>query len=229
MNQLSFAYAWILAASLFLVSTSPAAAQEASVDDVAARQEFGAGREAYDRGAFAEALLHFERAHQLSPRPELLYNIGRAAESDGQWTRAISAYSSYLEAFPRSENEAFVEARLAKMRELELLSRNASAGAEPAQASTPPVRHEPVHIEPVHIEPVEHEPAAAESTTLLPAAMPPETRDDLRSKPVWKRAWFWSVVGVVVAGGATAAVLATRPDARDPAAANVHVLTLVGR
>ena len=74
------------------VCANPASAQPAPIaaqspDDADARRAFEAGRDAYDHGAFAEALTHYERAYVLSHRPGLLFNIARAADSDGRADR----------------------------------------------------------------------------------------------------------------------------------------------
>lgn len=184
-------------------STNPAHA------DSAARSAFEAGRQAYDRGAFEEALAHFEQAHALSPRAELLYNIGRAADSDGQSARAIAAYSSYLDAFPNAENRDFVRARLEKMRALEGLR-----SSSPRQASPLPTVA-----------------AAMSAETGVPAATKLNfgsipVREDEPTRPFWKRVWFWSVVGAVVVGGVTAGVIGAARH-RDPrrAAADAYVVT----
>jgi tetratricopeptide (TPR) repeat protein len=87
--------------------------------DAAARSAFETGRDAYERGDFPEALRHFERAHELSKRTELFFNIGRAADADGQTARAISAYTAYLEALPNADNREFVRARLVRLRALD--------------------------------------------------------------------------------------------------------------
>ena len=87
--------------------------------DEPGHMEFEAGRDAYDQGDFAKALTHFERAHAQSGRVELLFNIGRAADSDGQARRAIEAYEAYLTASPNATNTNFVRSRISKMRGLE--------------------------------------------------------------------------------------------------------------
>lgn len=84
--------------------------------DARARAEFEAGRGAYDQGAFAEALRRYEAAYALSQRPALLFNIGRAADSNGELERAESAYLAFLQAVPEAENRKFVEARLEVLR-----------------------------------------------------------------------------------------------------------------
>ncbi|MEY4514197.1 MAG: hypothetical protein RLZZ450_6319, partial [Pseudomonadota bacterium] len=69
-----------LVLSILLWSHGPAAAQAPDAE-AEARTVFEAGRNAYDRGRFDEALTHFERAYHLSGHYKLLFNIGRAAES----------------------------------------------------------------------------------------------------------------------------------------------------
>jgi tetratricopeptide (TPR) repeat protein len=178
---------------------------EVSAADTAARTAFEAGRRAYDHGSFAEALAQFERANALSPRPELLYNIGRAADSDGQSARAITAYTSYLDGSPNADNRAFVQARLEKMRSLEILRASpqaAGSGLPSVAASTP-------------------------STTTNGSAEPLAAlhHDDDFPKPYWKRAWFWTAAGAVVVAGLTAGLLATRHHDPKRSAADAYVVT----
>jgi tetratricopeptide (TPR) repeat protein len=197
------------------VATSGAAARPARAEDrssasdpdAAARSAFQAGREAYDHGAFGEAVTLFERAHALSPRPELLFNIGRAADADGQSAHAISVYSAYLDALPAAENRDFVLARLEKMRALESLRSASVAPVEPlptVAAAMPAKDPEPM--------------------TASFAATP--AHDDHPPRPFWKRLWFWSVVGAVVVSGVTAGVIAaTRQHDPTRAAADSYVVT----
>jgi tetratricopeptide (TPR) repeat protein len=90
-----------------------------------ARDALGAGQAAYDQGAFAVALAHFERAQALQPNPDLAYHVALAADSLGQTSRALAAYATYLGARPESPHRAFVAERIAKL------------SASPA-AATPP-------------------------------------------------------------------------------------------
>ena len=198
------------------VTTSGAAAQPARADDgssasdpdAAARSAFLAGRQAYDHGAFGEAVTLFERAHGLSPRPELLFNIGRAADADGQSAHAISVYTAYLEALPAAENRDFVLARLEKMRALESLrlASVAPAGPLPTVAAAMP---------------------AADDDLVTTSFAAPKERADDSPRPFWKRLWFWSVVGAVAVGAITAgAIAATRePPTPERAAADSYVVT----
>lgn len=130
---------WSLAGVLFLAFPSapdPVAAQARGLSpdlDIEARRAFEQGRDAYDHGLFGEALAHFEHAYQLSLRPKLLFNIARAADSDGQHGRAIEAYGLYLERMQDAENREFATARLRKLRELS----DARAPSRPRQAAAP--------------------------------------------------------------------------------------------
>jgi len=207
--------ALVISATMLASLTAPkhtARAQEIGTTpegDAEARREFEVGREAYDHGAFSEARSHFERAFQLSRRRELLFNIGRAADSEGNPERAISAYSAYLEVFPEAANRDFVRARLEKMR----ADHAARASAEARPPSAAPL-------------PVEVAQASIAQTSLaspLPGAPRRDDRDSPRS--LWRRPWVWSVIGAVVAGGVTAGVLATRDRSPKHAAADEYVPT----
>lgn len=130
---------WALWLWLGAVAVAPAlaSAQETTADvDQGARSAFEKGRDAYDRGRFDEALSHFERAYELSPRPLLLFNIGRAAEADLQTEKAIRSYEAYLAAMPSAENREFVETRLQKLRAQ--AGQPAVRGPAPVSAPPPP-------------------------------------------------------------------------------------------
>lgn len=212
---------------LTVAAQKPATAQEkpaAADTDARARRAFEAGRDAYDHGSFTAALAHFEEAYALRPSPELLYNVGRAADSDGQPSRAIAAYSSYLEAYPNAENRDFVHARLEKMRVLER-AHSSLAGASSTSRGAASEQRSGAATQPL--------PGAATLPSVALGAGPeqdstsaaalPARRADETTRPVWKRAWFWTTAAVLVAGGVVAGVLASRP--RDPqrAAADEYV------
>jgi hypothetical protein len=123
---------------LFLVLCRPAAAQEAmpTTDrDAEARALFDASVLAYENGRFADALTSLERAHALSGRPQLLYNIATCHDRLGRRAEALETYRQYLAAVADAPNRNFVEARMAVL-EAELRERAPeSAGAA---EDTPP-------------------------------------------------------------------------------------------
>lgn len=130
-------FSWVhgLAVGLLLACLGTARAQPMQARDEvdpAARAAFEAGRDAYERGRFGEALQQFDRAYAISSNPILLYNIGRAAEADLQNERAVRAYEAYLQALERAENREFVQARLEKLRQMQ------GSAPEDATAVPPP-------------------------------------------------------------------------------------------
>lgn len=115
-------------------------------EDSEARGLFLAGEAAFEGGRFEEALEHFERAHELSDRPELLYNIGTTAERLRIDVRAIEAYEQYLEEIPESPIRANVEGRLRLLRERveeQRQAREAEASEESEEEPSPIQSPEP--------------------------------------------------------------------------------------
>jgi tetratricopeptide (TPR) repeat protein len=125
-----------------LGGVSPAAAQEGTdvTDnrDAEARGLFDAGRAAYSDGRFDEALTYFSRAHDLSGRAEMLYNIGAAAERAGESGRAIEAFEAYLSEVPEASNRGEVEARIRTLRERERVEVEGTSGGEAAGETVEP-------------------------------------------------------------------------------------------
>jgi tetratricopeptide (TPR) repeat protein len=91
--------------------TARAQGSEERVDEEA-RSLFHAGESAFSQGRYEAALEHFQAAYELSPRPELLFNIGNTAERLRREEEALEAYRRYLAAQPDAENRAQVEARI---------------------------------------------------------------------------------------------------------------------
>ncbi|HEX5656615.1 MAG TPA: hypothetical protein VFX59_05440 [Polyangiales bacterium] len=195
---------WLLSIAFALCFHSAPARAEGpgAQEDAAARAAFEQGRTAYEAGQFADALRGYERSFELSQRPELLYNIGRAAEADGVWDRAQSAYEAYLRALPAAENSDFVRARLERVRTLREPSMSARSDSAPLPSIALTTGPDPAP---------------------QPWTAPPTRRDDRSDRPLWKRGWFWGTVGVLVAGGVTAAILATRDSGPSRANADLHV------
>ncbi len=103
------------------VSPREAFAQETPPDEAAqardqeARRLFEAGRAAYVEEKYQDALNYFQQSHEMSGRPQLLFNVGQAADRVGQRETAAQAFRDYLAAVPDAENRAEVEARIAEL------------------------------------------------------------------------------------------------------------------
>ncbi len=107
-------------------------------DDEEAQRLHEAGVIALRRGRFDEALGLFERAYELSEHPELLYNVGLAADDAGRPARAIEAYEAFLALDPDTDMRARVEARLAVLRADEGADQAEPPSPDPIVATSPP-------------------------------------------------------------------------------------------
>ena len=76
-----------------LLASTLALAQK-SADE--AKTRFKRGAEFYDEGNFRGALIEFERAYQLLPNYQLLYNIGQVHLQLLEYGRAQTAFARYL-------------------------------------------------------------------------------------------------------------------------------------
>lgn len=172
--------------------------------DEEARQVYLAGVAAYDAGRYEAALEYFSRAHALSGRPLLLFNIGSVTERLRRDDESLAAYEAYLEAMPDAPNRAFVESRIVFLREQldarwrrEEAARHAleeEASAEPSEIAEPEEIADLRVTDPERSAPLRLETSAAEA--------PRDITDE------W---WFWTLMGVAVvaAGVGIGAAVAT--------------------
>jgi tetratricopeptide (TPR) repeat protein len=110
-------------------------AAPAGGEDAEARSLFEAGRTAYDEGRYDNALRYFQQAYELSGRPELLFNVGSAADRLRRDDEALAAFEAYLEARPGADNRRAVEARIAVLRE-EVSEASAETDSVPSSTAT---------------------------------------------------------------------------------------------
>ena len=113
-----------------------AAAPEPAAHDEEARALFAAGRAAFAEGRYDEALTRFVRAHELSGRPQLLYNIGVSADRLRRDEDALRAFRAYVEAVPEADNHAEIVARIAIL-ERELAARTSASTPTSAVETLP--------------------------------------------------------------------------------------------
>jgi hypothetical protein len=80
--------------------------------DKKARNLFEQGRAAWDEGRYREAWEHWHYSYRLSRKPELLYNVGQAADRLRMDREALEAFRLYLEKNPNAANRREVENRI---------------------------------------------------------------------------------------------------------------------
>lgn len=109
-----------VALALTLLSASPPCLVEAQETPARERalELYRQSRAEYDIGDYRAAADLLERAYEIFPEPNLLYNLARAYGSLGEHARAVAAYEAYLEASPEAEDRAIIEARIANSREI---------------------------------------------------------------------------------------------------------------
>jgi len=174
--------------SLLLLLTSSASAENRDK----AREAFQRGNQHYALGEYQAALQEFKEAYRNFEEPTFLFNIGQCERQLEQRADAIRAYRMYLVNAPDAPNRDTVRALIERL-ERELADERAAKPTTPATVTVSPA---PV-------------PAAA-----LPAKESPAVTEIHRSKPAYKRWWFWTAIGGVVVAGAAAgvAVALTRPS-----------------
>ncbi len=98
----------------------------AGLDDVEprARELYQNGVILYDEGRYEDAILAWEEAYRLSPRPLLLFNMANALERLAQWQEALDTLSRYR-AFARTDEREALDRRIRNLeRRLELSQDN---------------------------------------------------------------------------------------------------------
>ncbi len=98
-----------------------------------AKRHFKNGMALVAAGDTVAGIAELERAYALKPHPAVLYNIGRALETQGEYARAADAYRRYLQSAP--PDAPVVEARAQR---LEMLAAAAAAQAAQQVVSPPP-------------------------------------------------------------------------------------------
>lgn len=191
----------------FAVSPQAEAPPHESVTTPAseARASYREGETQYKLGRFEDALTAFSRAYEINPIPGFLFNIGQCHFNLKNYERAIFFYEGYLRDFPTAPNRAATQTQiLIAKRELAKQQRLARKAA----ALTPEPASAPILIKPAVAEPAS-EPFAASVPSLPPVGVVEE------HTPVYKTWWLWTIVGVVVVGGAAAVtVIALQPKTK---------------
>lgn len=154
--------------------------------DEEARQLFEAGRIAYSNGHYEDALHHFTRAHELSGRGALLYNVGQSLDRLRRDAEAIEAFEAFLAAEPEAPQRAQVETRLTILRQ--------SVAEEQARQAALEEERRRAEQEAIARVAAEEQAHQAEEQALAANA------DSGGGGGIATKWWFWTIVGVVAIG-----------------------------
>jgi tetratricopeptide (TPR) repeat protein len=184
-------------------------------DAEAGRRFFKRGQDLLKENDYRGAVRAFEAGYAAAPRVGFLLNIGNCYRKLGELSKAREHYWRFLDAAPKDHpSRPAVKDYLRQMEQIEADGVSVDGNASARAALPPPPPNEPTF----------------RSSSPVPrtlAARPPETptggltvvdvRPAAEEKPsIFKRWWFWTVVGTAVAAGAATYVL-TRPAASAPA------------
>ena len=217
----------VAALAVAMLAAVPARADEATA---VARDAYDKGMAHYHLEEYDAAIDEWERGFRAKPAPEFLYNIAQAYRLSKRPDKALSFYQKYLRVNPEAKNRDEVEKHIAALKEI--VDKQKSSAESPPQGTLATPQPAPT-------------PSAATTTPTPSAATTTPTpsagttggatagttgRADLvaqpAERPVYKKAWFWGVMGgvaaVVAAGVVVGVVYGTRsnvqtlPDARFP-------------
>jgi hypothetical protein len=209
----------LLAVVLALVWVGGAGSAVATNDkrEVQARKDFAAGR--YQQAADLFAELFAELGD-----PVFLRNIGRCYQEMGRPSDAIRSFRYYLQKADVTPGERKeVEGFIAQLEKEQADHGGAAPSPSPAPLTPPPAAARPAAAPATPPPPVISPPPAAPpatapapTTDVLPPPPPPpligtETGAPAAAPatgPFYTRWWFWTGVGVVVAGGVVGALVA---------------------
>lgn len=129
------AVAGMLAAAIAL-SSSVGHAQ--STSDELARRHFESGVAYLEESDYDSAVTAFQKAYDLSKRPEILLNLATVHERRGDLPSAIAALRAYLAAAPAGEHAEAVKLRVQNIEKRLEEQEKAKSAPEPAPAPPPP-------------------------------------------------------------------------------------------
>ncbi len=190
MKHLVVAIALLAGAAPALAQPAPPAPSAQEIER--AKALFQEGTDAYKRGEFPTALAAYEEAHKLYPAPQFLFNIAQCHFQLKNWDRAEFFFEGYLREVPGAENRSLVEELIGEARTNAAAKRDADK------------RKLDLERERFELERRTKEREAREADERARIAAQSRVVDEPR--PVYKKWWFWTVVGGAVAGATITAI-----------------------
>jgi tetratricopeptide (TPR) repeat protein len=214
---------WFATLAILEEREAQAAPAAGAAADKQAREHFQNAENSFNLGRFPDALADYQAAYEAKPLPGFLFNIAQCYRNMQSYDRARFFFRRYLALDPKTPNRRLVEDLIAEMtRELDKAEK-AAAKAEKSDKSeqsddqaTPPVdvavAAAPASA-PVLTPPPPPPPAPAPAPAPVPAlALESHPPPPAESPPIYKRWWFWTGAGAVVAAGVIVAIFALRSE-----------------
>jgi len=154
-------------AGLALLGVSETALAQSTSDDLA-RRHFESGAAYLEESDYDNALQAFQKAYDLSKRPEILLNIATVQERKAALQPAIDALQQFLSVAPAGDEH--VAAAKLRIQNLQRRLADAKAQAAPAPSSVTPAQSAPAPVAPPA--PVTTSPATPGQPSPHPSRLP---------------------------------------------------------
>lgn len=173
---------------LFMLLSAPLNAKNISL----AKKHYAAGKSAFDQSNYQKALVEYQKAYKAAALPGFLFNIGQCYRNLKAHKKAVAAYESYLKHVPNAKNKTAVETLIIQLR----------AKIKQEEATKRALIDQPI---------------ASQKENLHPAVVMnrPDEKDRLDEKStssdsIFKKWWFWTIVGAVATGTGAAIYFGTQ-------------------
>ena len=195
----------------------------------AARQHYEQAVSHYNLDELEPALAEFREAYRFKPDPSFLFNIAQCHRKLGQREAAIDFYRKYVRASPDANNRAEAERWIAELK-AHGDDPSGAASAEGAPTAAPlaarpdaPAAGAPIDAAAPAPSVLSPPPAAMAPSPSAPLALGLASSDRVAPAPspaVYRRWWFWAVLGAAAAG-ATVLAISLGSTPASPYAGNV--------
>jgi tetratricopeptide (TPR) repeat protein len=207
----------LVAVGALIGATLLAQTAAAQGDEAEGRRRYKRGQELYSQGRYLDAAKEFEAGYQVAPRPLFLLNIGHAYRRAGELSRAKTAYETLLRLQPDLQQRSEVEQYIRTIDDA-LQASEPTPDLSKANPNTQPPPSPP----PPLVDPTPSSTAPLPVLTLPPPTPTVDERVRYTQTPeqpsgsVFKKPWFWIIIGAAVAGGVAAAVISSRSTTACP-------------
>lgn len=174
-----------------------------------AKELFDEGSVKYKLGNFLGALIEFRAALKFSNRPSILFNIAQCHRQFKQAPKALFYYKLYLSEWSRlnpNKETPYKEEILIHIKNLEdevqKAEKENNKNALGITTKAPPINSEDKTTQNLQ-QIIKDE----------PQQQPKETKAPI---PIYKKWWFWTLVGSIATGITTATYFGVRPQNIDP-------------
>jgi tetratricopeptide (TPR) repeat protein len=206
---------WFATLAILEEREAQAAPAAGAPADKQAREHFENAENSFNLGRFPDALADYQAAYEAKPLPGFLFNIAQCYRNMHSYERARFFFRRYLALEPHSPNRRLVEDLIVEMtREMDNADRadRADKTEQNDDHATPPA-DVAVAAAPASAPVLTPPPPPAPGPAPVPAlALESHAPPPVESPPIYKRWWFWTGAGAVVAAGVIVAIFALRNE-----------------